>query len=76
MCIFIVWWIWNLNMFAVKKNNSVPFVYIEWRALTAGAALKKQLRNPTDEEGNVIESERKWSMPLPGYGFGAICFEC
>jgi len=22
--------------------------------------------NPTDEEGNVIESERKWSMPLPG----------
>lgn len=22
--------------------------------------------NPTDAEGNVIETERKWSMPLPG----------
>lgn len=22
--------------------------------------------NPTDAEGNVIEAERKWSMPLPG----------
>ena len=23
-------------------------------------------KNPTDEDGNVIEAERKWSMPLPG----------
>ncbi|CAJ1348851.1 unnamed protein product, partial [Effrenium voratum] len=23
-------------------------------------------KNPTDESGQVIESERKWSMPLPG----------
>lgn len=48
---------------SLQSLSSLQFAGFAWSFEENWPELKK---NPTDAEGKVIETERKWSMPLPG----------
>ena len=49
-----------------KTLYHILFMENDFRLFWSKENWPELKKNPTDAEGNVIEAERKWSMPLPG----------